>query len=980
MAELWERLRTVLAERYRIERELGRGGMAIVFLAEDLKHQRRVALKVLKPELGYAIGPGRFLREIRIAAQLTHPNILSVHDSGEADGLLFYVMPYVEGESLRARLDREKQLPIEDALTILREVAGALTFAHNSGVIHRDIKPENILLVAGHAVVCDFGIARAIGAAGNDRVTETGLAVGTPAYMSPEQAVGEVTLDGRSDIYSLGCLAFEILGGQPPFTGPSLNAVLARHSLDPVPPLRALRPTIGEGIEKAIERALAKVPRDRFQTAQQFADALGSRTADPSNEGYKIAKPSTVRARAAIFDIRSWPARTMAIAVLGTLLLIGGGAALMRDRNRRADIRWARDEAIPQVERYAEAGDWDAAYALARKAERVTPGDPALAALWPRFSWLLTIPSDPPGARVLRRSYSSGSETWEELGTTPVERIRFPFGFSLVRFELPGRPPLLRALGFTIEGSQELMRLDPVKLDAADSLPPGKVRVSARTPESGAFDSPAELRDFFLGRYEVTNREYKRFVDAGGYQRRDLWEHPFIKDGRVIPWEKAITLFTDRTGRPGPSTWEASDYPANRDDYPVGGVSWYEAAAYARFVGDELPTVHHWRHAFEYGARPWLMPASNLDGDGPAPVGKFQGIGWSGTYDMAGNVREWCFNATGDKRFILGGAWSDESAFDPVESAQPPLDRSAENGFRLAITREDAATAAELRLPVPDQPPRNVDAEEPVTDKALAIYRSMYAYDATPLNPKAEATESTQHWTRQRVSFDAAYAGERVILYLYLPRNAKPPYQTVLYFPGANAFFLSSIDQYRMIHVDFVLKSGRAVAFPVYRGTFERRVKTPISGPNERRERRIKLTNDLRLTVDYLATRKDLDSDRLGYYGYSFGGEFAPVFLTMEPRLRAAVLYMGGLSSERLQPEIEPATFLPRVRVPVLMLSGELDFDYRLETLAKPFFRLLGTPGDRKKHVIAEGGHFVPRSILIREALDWFDRYLGPVR
>ena len=276
MSELQDRLQAAVSNRYRIERELGRGGMAIVFLAEDLKHRRMVALKVLEPDLAHAIGPERFLKEIEIAARLTHPHILSLHDSGEADGLLYYVMPYVEGESLRGRLNREKQLPLEDVTQILEDVADALSHAHSFGVIHRDIKPENIMFQAGHAVVTDFGIARAVDAAGGDRLTETGLAVGTPFYMSPEQSSGTQELDGRADLYSLGCVAYEMLGGEPPFTGPTPQAILARHSIDPVPNLRTLRATVPEPMQAAIEQALAKVPADRFATPKEFAKALTS--------------------------------------------------------------------------------------------------------------------------------------------------------------------------------------------------------------------------------------------------------------------------------------------------------------------------------------------------------------------------------------------------------------------------------------------------------------------------------------------------------------------------------------------------------------------------------------------------------------------------------------------------------------------------------------------------------------------------------
>ncbi len=278
MSELHDRLQNALSDRYRIERELGRGGMAIVFLAEDLKHRRLVALKVLEPDLAHAIGPERFLKEIEIAAQLTHPHILPLHDSGEADGLLYYVMPYVEGESLRGRLDREKQLSVDDATQILEDVADALSHAHSLGVVHRDIKPENIMFQAGHAVVADFGIARAVDAAGGDRLTETGLAVGTPFYMSPEQSSGTQDVDGRADLYSLGCVAYEMLGGEPPFTGPTPRAILARHSVDPVPNLRTLRSTVSDPMQAAIEKALAKVPADRFATPKEFAKALTSET------------------------------------------------------------------------------------------------------------------------------------------------------------------------------------------------------------------------------------------------------------------------------------------------------------------------------------------------------------------------------------------------------------------------------------------------------------------------------------------------------------------------------------------------------------------------------------------------------------------------------------------------------------------------------------------------------------------------------
>src|SRR5574341_1100330 len=278
MSELLDRLRTALADRYDVQQEVGQGGMATVYLAQDLRHHRPVALKVLHPHLALSLGPDRFLREIQIAARLQHPHIVPLYDSGRAGDFLYYVMPYVEGESLRQRLQREGRLPIEDALAIARAVAAALDYAHRQHVVHRDIKPENVMLHEGEAVVTDFGIAKAVTAAAGDNLTQTGTAVGTPAYMSPEQAGGEAELDGRSDIYSLGCVMFEMLGGAAPFTGPTAQAIIARLFTEPVPPLSERHQGVPDWLDQAVLRSLAKTPAERYGTAAQFAQALTQHT------------------------------------------------------------------------------------------------------------------------------------------------------------------------------------------------------------------------------------------------------------------------------------------------------------------------------------------------------------------------------------------------------------------------------------------------------------------------------------------------------------------------------------------------------------------------------------------------------------------------------------------------------------------------------------------------------------------------------
>jgi len=356
-----DRLNAALAGRYAIERELGSGGMATVYLAHDVKHHREVALKVLRPELAAALGPDRFLREVEIAARLNHPHILALYDSGETNGFLFYVMPYVAGESLRHRLEREKQLPIEEALAITRHVAAALGHAHAQHVIHRDVKPENILLYEGEAMVADFGIALAVSAAAGERLTQTGLAVGTPAYMSPEQAVSERALDARSDVYSLGCVLYEMLAGEPPYTGATAQVLIAKRLVDPVPAVRRLRAAVPVGVEQALTKALAKVPADRWASALAFAEALatpaGPRppsvavlpflnlSADPENEYFAdgitedvIAHLSKIRALKVISrtSVMAFKQREQSLREIGARLEV---ATLLEGSVRRAGDR-----------------------------------------------------------------------------------------------------------------------------------------------------------------------------------------------------------------------------------------------------------------------------------------------------------------------------------------------------------------------------------------------------------------------------------------------------------------------------------------------------------------------------------------------------------------------------------------------------------------------------------------------------------------
>jgi eukaryotic-like serine/threonine-protein kinase len=946
----------ILADRYSLQHELGRGGMGRVFAALDERLERRVAVKLLAPGARSAEVLARFEQEARAAGALNHPNVLTVFDSGVHEGTPFIVTELLEGETLRARLTAGSP-GIGVAVDIALQIARGLAAAHEKGIIHRDLKPENVFLTRdGRAKILDFGIAKLTADGKASLQTAEGTLLGTLAYMSPEQLRGE-RADARSDIFSLGVILYEMLCGHLPFADDS--SALAGALAAVTGEIRPMGTVIPTWLQSVVRRCLAKEPGGRFASAAELAGAL---------ERHPVAIS------------RAWKT---AIAVVAAVALAAGAGWIWRSRARSREA----EAAIPRLVQLVEKGDYSSAYALGLEVEKIIPHDPVLLRLWPEMSQLIAVETDPPDADVYVREYGARDAAFKHLGRSPLPMTRLPLAMLRWRVVKDGFQPL-EQLASAKEGwpvpplaSYRIATLHFV-LDKAGSAPQGMVRVRGGRVSMGTArlnELPAvELPDFFIDRTEVSNAEFKKFVDAGGYRRRELWQIGFQEQGRSLSWEEAMARFVDRTGRPGPATWESGAPPDGQADLPVTGVSWYEAAAYAAFAGKRLPTLHHWTRAAGLWAAEVIVPFSNFSQRGLLPAGPERGFSVFGAFDMAGNAKEWCWNAMGDRRYIMGGAW-DEADYGFTEpDAQPPMDRKATWGFRLMSSPPVILAEAEV---VPSG--RDYRKETPVSDEVFTGYRKLYAYDPAALNPSLDAVDdSDPRWRMETVSFAAAYGNERVPGYLFIPRAGSPPWQTVVFFPNGAAMERGASIASQIFRFDSYVKSGRALFLPIYKGTFQRYddlENIPYSSPAYRAHV-IAWSNDLGRSIDYLQSRPDIDAAKIAFASSSWGGRLGPLLLALEPRIKAAVLVAGGLTLASLPPEVDPFNFAPRVRQPVLMINGRLDWSRPLETSQLPLLHTLGTPEADKRHVLAETGHFAPRELVARESLAWLDRYLGPVR
>jgi eukaryotic-like serine/threonine-protein kinase len=1042
---------------YEIIKQIGVGGMGEVYLAEDTSLERRIAIKILPEKLAAdRERMQRFVREAKSTSALNHPNIITIYEIGETDNTHFIATEYIEGDTLRERL---KGAPpkLKSALDIAIQIANALDAAHRTGIVHRDIKPENVMIRPdGLVKILDFGIAKLSeppvvpdGLSVNDSEavtaikahTSPGMIIGTVAYMSPEQARG-LTVDARTDVWSLGVVLYEMTAGRLPFEGPTSSDVISSILQKEPLALTLFSDEVDARLDEIVTKALTKDKEERYQSVKDlFIDLKrlkhrleieaeiertnptelrstqgGARSgishsiSPPVSLGVEITGDQTAN-QTIVADKRitvdstqekSGSKRIVAIVTAAVLLAATATWFIWHRRN----LSWARRQ-VPQIEALSIHEDYFAAYDLAVETQRYLPNDPTITRLMSTISDTLTVTSEPSGAQVYLKRFSLDAAgnfpPRQLLGTTPIGDLRIARGQYLLYVEKDGFAKTVQTIsGALLHGGGMTSVPPPLtieqKLLAADRVPNGMTLVTGGDYRLRAWARPTDakvyLDDFLIDQYEVSNQDYKEFINAGGYLKKQYWTHPFIKDGKTLTWEQAIQEFKDRTGLPGPRTWSSQNFPEGKGKYPVTDVSWYEATAYAAFRGKQLPTIFQWEKAARNGKvtsptnyLPWgaFYPGDTLDwranfeGDATIPVDSFEfGVSPFGAYNMAGNVSEWCLNETSEGFISAGGAWGEPVYTFANYGRFPGFYTSDKRGFRCARNLGGTGNDGNLRI--------EIDKDIPVytrsSDQDFARWVKAYDYVKSPLDPQLEKQE-TDAWTRERITFNGAN-GERAIGYLYLPRNFPRPLQVIHLLPATDVERgQRSADRVAEAWLATEIKSGRAVFIVVLKGYIERLRPAGFVEPDrttaEYRDKMVNWITDLRRGLDYLETRNDIDAKKIAICGPSAGAATGLILAAVDRRYASVFLAAAGIRKSYTQSiaEANIVNFASHIRGPILILQGRYDETFSWKAEFEPLYKLLSEP---KRFILYDGGHAPPMELFATTIHRWLDETLGPVK
>jgi serine/threonine protein kinase/class 3 adenylate cyclase len=990
-------------DHWTLERQLGVGGYGEVWLAQHVHtHDRHVFKFCFQPDrlrgLKREVVLFRLLRE----SLGSRDDISKVLD-WELEKPPFYIeAEYTEAGDIKTWAAQQgglKNVSLETRIDLVRQTAEALHAAHSAGVLHKDIKPANILINEHngkpHACLTDFGIGllsdpealkkQGITATGMTQTLAAGNSSstsGTGMYLAPEIHEGKPPSE-RSDIYSLGVLLYQMVVGD------------ATKALAP-----GWERNVGDDTLRAdIAACIDGDPAQRLSSAGVLAEnlsALGNRQ-----------KSGRVRSR------RNQSVKFMSMAAVAAVIVAAGwflrGTPTVTD-DGFTDAQQAYEVDLPKIQDAITNLQFFEAFQLLEGISKILPADdPLVVKAYEDATGVMTILTEPEGAKVSYRPYSENDDDWIRIGETPIES-RLPRGTYRWRLEKDGYG--------TRELVERVRHPDDIPVGAIDPkqimfpnafthkfelIPIEKHPEEMVLVDSGGFIpvygstglAPMTLDAFLIDRTEVTNAAFQEFVNAGGYTKPEYWDFEFEMDGQEVDLESAMTKFVDTTGRPGPADWEIGRFKQGTGNLPVSGISWFEAAAYATYAGKELPTIYHWSRAVYPKAEiieplsPLLVPASNFSSEGPTEVASNHAIAASGIHDAAGNVREWCANRLNGNPFALGGSWPEMNYLLSVPVSVSPWDRSHKNGFRcikpLGSDPIPGVFTRDFRNELVD-----MEKRPQISEDVFQAYHNQFLYSSqtdVPLNPRIEFSEEYPgEWKLEKVLINTNYNDESVIVHIATPLDMPPPYETVVISPGADATFLREFNLGYMQQYNYLVQTGRAIVFPICSNTYDRGNGTGLAMfQNTRNRARIikEWINDFGRTIDYLETRDDLDTNNLTYLGISMGTMFGPVLNVNEPRFKIALYVAGGFFQGLVPfapaPEVDSFSYMAHHTIPTLMMCGNSDYIFPVETAQTPFFNLLGTPDEHKKHVTFNAGHVpLPRAESMKETLAWLDKYQNP--
>ena len=677
----------------------------------------------------------------------------------------------------------------------------------------------------------------------------------------------------------------------------------------------------------------------------------------------------------------------------GTFKILGLSFFLLFTGYGTGSYIWVNNFMLPEVQRYLSEDNNVAAWLISNKINSFAPFFSNLSEEDNDISAISEIKTQQEGVSIYWKAYENDQE-WKFLGRSPLKPVRLPRGTIQFKLEKEGYEtqilslsnPSWRLGNYTIDLG---LKIDPINLQPQGSSPKGMIYIQGGDfipAITGVGIDPVFLQPFYIDKNEVTNKEFKDFIDAGGYENFQYWvDMEFVKDGVSLTWEEAKANMLDTTGISGPAGWEVGMYLKGEESFPVTGISWYEALAYARYKGNILPPMYHWAKAAyppgEIGSpiSPKLLKFSNFSQENIMKVG--QGEGAYGTYDMAGNAREWVWNIFGGRGLTLGGAFDEPTYLASQASPLARMDRSLKNGFRTARLL-DPRDLNPFGDPITTQAPKDPSFYKPMSDEVFKVYSRTFDSNSAPLNTKEIYVDETHPlWIKEKVRIDVGYNNEVMDILIFRPKNSYSSSGVVIFHPGANYYQIpSEIDEVNPgeFSLDFIIKSGRTLIWPAWKGSLNRMPSSRPSSPEEALRSFKNLysywISDTDKTISYLESRNDLDSENIFYMGMSYGAIFNTHNLLFEDRYKAAILYVGG-AFPTYPPLVEGINHLPRIKTPFLMLNGKQDYLVP-ESSAMFFFNSAGTSIEDKKIIFYESGHWpLPRNQMIKESLDFIDKY-----